>query len=286
MFWITLSYFTCNSGSWVRRRFKFCNWIAASFSLFCRRDDDPRRQGNLTSYRPSRPLRQYQLIPVPRRTWQCHHKHLHTTTDEVHCNETLSCPTINSRTQSNQTLNFVQWGQLPHCTTLGVKQTANMNPFLSVCQSWQQTRSHSHDSDLQRKCRQRSSKCRDPNLDATKAHKWHQLLWQEEVDLYHGCLAGLLKKCVLSQSLKVPGSIPGSGTNVGHYKQLSTQRPGSPKNTTQHHDVSVQSNWAYQTQMKQMQLVHCQPILVLHDWPSLVSHMIDLNRYQTLPWPW
>ena len=27
----------------------------------------------------------------------------------------------------------------------------------------------------------------------------------------------------------------------GHYKQLSTQRPGSPKNTTQHHDVSVQS---------------------------------------------
>ena len=34
---------------------------------------------------------------------------------------------------------------------------------------------------------------------------------------------------------------PGSGTNVGHYKQLSTQRPGSPKNTTQHHDVSVQS---------------------------------------------
>ena len=28
---------------------------------------------------------------------------------------------------------------------------------------------------------------------------------------------------------------------VGHYKQLSTQRPGSPKNTTQHHDVSVQS---------------------------------------------
>ena len=85
------------------------------------------------------PLRQYQLIPVPRRTWQCHHKHLHTTTDEIHCNETLSCPTINSRTQSNQTLNFVQWGQLPHCTTLGVKQTANMNPFLSVCQSWQQT---------------------------------------------------------------------------------------------------------------------------------------------------
>ena len=34
---------------------------------------------------------------------------------------------------------------------------------------------------------------------------------------------------------------PGSGTNVGRYKQLSTQRPGSPKNTTQHHDVSVQS---------------------------------------------
>ena len=34
---------------------------------------------------------------------------------------------------------------------------------------------------------------------------------------------------------------PGSGTNVGHYKLLSTQRPGSPKNTTQHHDVSVQS---------------------------------------------
>ena len=34
---------------------------------------------------------------------------------------------------------------------------------------------------------------------------------------------------------------PGSGTNDGHYKQLSTQRPGSPKNTTQHHDVSVQS---------------------------------------------
>ena len=29
--------------------------------------------------------------------------------------------------------------------------------------------------------------------------------------------------------------------SVGHYKQLSTQRPGSPKNTTQHHDVSVQS---------------------------------------------
>ena len=28
---------------------------------------------------------------------------------------------------------------------------------------------------------------------------------------------------------------------VGHYKQLSTQRPGSPKNTTQQHDVSVQS---------------------------------------------
>ena len=28
---------------------------------------------------------------------------------------------------------------------------------------------------------------------------------------------------------------------VGHYKQLSTQRPGFPKNTTQHHDVSVQS---------------------------------------------
>ena len=28
---------------------------------------------------------------------------------------------------------------------------------------------------------------------------------------------------------------------VGHYKELSTQRPGSPKNTTQHHDVSVQS---------------------------------------------
>ena len=53
MFWITLSYFTCNSGSWVRRRFKFCNRIAASFSLFCRRDDAPRRQGNLTSYRPS-----------------------------------------------------------------------------------------------------------------------------------------------------------------------------------------------------------------------------------------
>ena len=34
---------------------------------------------------------------------------------------------------------------------------------------------------------------------------------------------------------------PGSGTNVGHYKELSTKRPGSPKNTTQHHDVSVQS---------------------------------------------
>ena len=34
---------------------------------------------------------------------------------------------------------------------------------------------------------------------------------------------------------------PGSGTNVGHYKELSTQRPGSPKNTTQQHDVSVQS---------------------------------------------
>ena len=141
----------------------------------------------------------------------------------------------------NQTLNFVQWGQLPHCTTLGVKQTANMNPFLSVCQSWQPTRSH---SDLQRKCHQRSSKCRDPYLDATKAHKWHPLLWQEEVDLYHGCLAGLLKKCVLSQSY-----------------------------------------WANQTQTKQMQLVHCQPVLVLHDWPSLVSHMSDLNRYQTLAWP-
>ena len=28
---------------------------------------------------------------------------------------------------------------------------------------------------------------------------------------------------------------------VGHYKELSTQRPGSPKNTTQQHDVSVQS---------------------------------------------
>ena len=187
------------------------------------------------------PLRQYQLTPVPRKTWQCHHKHLHTTTDEIHCKETLSCPTINSQTQSNQTLNFVQWGQLPHCTTVGVKQTANMNPLLSVCQSWQQTRSH---SDLQRKCHQRSSKCRDPNLDATKAHKWHPQLWQEEVDLYHGYLADLLKKCVLSQSY-----------------------------------------WVYQTQTKQMQLVHCQPILVLHDWPSLVSHMIDLNRYQTLPWP-
>ena len=34
---------------------------------------------------------------------------------------------------------------------------------------------------------------------------------------------------------------PGSGTNVGHYKELLTQRPGSPKNTTQQHDVSVQS---------------------------------------------
>ena len=29
--------------------------------------------------------------------------------------------------------------------------------------------------------------------------------------------------------------------HVGHYKELSTQRPGSPKNTTQQHDVSVQS---------------------------------------------
>ena len=29
--------------------------------------------------------------------------------------------------------------------------------------------------------------------------------------------------------------------SVGHYKELSTQRPGSPKNTTQQHDVSVQS---------------------------------------------
>ena len=148
------------------------------------------------------PLRQYQQTPVPRKTWQCHHKHLHTTTDEIHCNEMLSCPTINSRTQSNQTLNFVQWGQPPHCTTLGVKQTANMIPFLSVCQSWQQTRSH---SDLQRKCHQRSSLCRDPNLDATKAHKWHPLLWQEEVDPYHGCLAGLLKKmCLKSVLLGLP----------------------------------------------------------------------------------
>ena len=29
--------------------------------------------------------------------------------------------------------------------------------------------------------------------------------------------------------------------SVGHYKELLTQRPGSPKNTTQQHDVSVQS---------------------------------------------
>ena len=34
---------------------------------------------------------------------------------------------------------------------------------------------------------------------------------------------------------------PGLIHVVGHYKELSTQRPGSPKNTTQHHDVSVQS---------------------------------------------
>ena len=32
-------------------------------------------------------------------------------------------------------------------------------------------------------------------------------------------------------------------TDVGHYKELSTQRPGSPKNTTQQHDVSVQSTF-------------------------------------------